>query len=186
MVVSDDDRIRWDQRYADRDAVSYDDVGLPIVFQPFADTFPTAGCALDLACGRGGAAVWLAQRGLDVWGCDVSPVAVAQARELAEIGGVAARCHFEIVDLDGGLPAGPLSDILICNKFRDENLDRAVIDRIAGGGLLAISALSEVGASPGPFRAKAGELRQAFDGLELITAGESNGEAWLLARRGRS
>lgn len=184
--MSDEDRSRWDQRYADRAAVSNDDVGLPIVFQPFADTFPTAGCALDLACGRGGVAVWLAQRGLDVWGCDVSSVAVAQARELAEIGGVAARCHFEIVDLDHGLPVGPLSDIVICNRFRDDSLDRAIINRIAGGGLLAISALSEVGASPGPFRVKAGELREAFDGLEVITAGESNGEAWLLARRGRS
>jgi SAM-dependent methyltransferase len=182
--VSDDDRVRWDRRYAGHEVVSDDDVALPPMFEPFAESFPAAGHALDLACGRGGAAVWLARRGLDVWGCDVSPVAVRLARELADRCGVASRCRFEIVDLDEGLPAGPRADVLICNRFRDDRLDRSILERLAGGGLLAISALSEVGSSPGPFRVRAGELRRAFDGLDVIAAGEANGEAWLLARRG--
>jgi len=59
--VSADDRARWDRRYADR-VVSEDEVALPAVFQRFAAEFPTVGRALDLACGRGGAAVWLARR----------------------------------------------------------------------------------------------------------------------------
>jgi len=180
--VSDDDRLRWDGRYADHDVVSDEDVGLPAVFRPSAEIFPTAGRALDLACGRGGAAVWLAQRGLDVLGCDVSPVAIMQAGRLAELGGVADRCHFEIVDLDNGLPAGPSVDVLICNKFRDGRLDGPIVERLAGGGLLAISALSEVGGTPGPYRVKAGELRLAFKGLELVAGREANGDAWLLAR----
>lgn len=181
--MSDEDRIRWDRRYADRDVVSLDDVALPAAFQPFAQDFPAAGRALDLGCGRGGAAVWLAQRGLEVWGYDVSPVAIAQARELAEQCGAAASCHFEIVDLDDGLPAGPTVDVLICSRFRDGRLDRPIVDRLAVGGLLAISALSEVGTAPGPFRVKAGELRQAFEDLDVIAAQEANGEAWLLAHR---
>jgi len=181
--VSDEDRLRWDRRYTDRDAGSDEDVALPAVFRPFAEIFPAAGNALDLACGRGGAAVWLAQRGLDVLGCDVSPVAVRQARRLAELGGVADRCHFEIADLDDGLPAGPSADVLICNRFRDGRLDGPIVERLAGGGLLAISALSEVGGTPGSFRVKAGELRLAFEGLELVAAREANGGAWLLARR---
>ncbi len=181
--MSDEDRVRWDRRYADHDVVSDEDVVLPVVFRPFAEIFPTAGRALDLACGRGGAAVWLAQRGLEVLGCDVSPVAVTQARRLAEFGGVADRCHFEIVDLDNGLPAGPLVDVLICNRFRNGRLDGPIVERIAGRGLLAISAFSEVGGTPGPYRVKAGELRLAFEGLELVAAREANGDAWLVARR---
>lgn len=182
--VSDDDRVRWDQRYGDREGLSDDDVALPAVFQPFAETFPTAGHALDLACGRGGAAVWLAQRGLEVWGYDVSPVAITQARGLAELAGVAARCHFAAIDLDDGLPVGRPLDMLVCNGFRDRSLYRPIRDRLAAGGLLAISVLSEVGASSGPFRAKAGELAQAFDGLAVIAAREADGHSWLLARRG--
>jgi len=183
--VSDDDRARWDCRYSDPIAVSDDEVALPAVFQPFADSFPTKGRALDLACGRGGVAVWLARRGLQVWGCDVSPVAIAQAWALAERSGVAACCDFEVIDLDDGLPDGPAADVVICNRFRDARLDQPIVERLARGGLLAISTLSEVGASPGPFRVKAGELRQTFDGLDVIAAQEADGEAWLLARRSR-
>jgi SAM-dependent methyltransferase len=181
--VSDDDRVRWDRRYAGRRAVSVDDVGLPSAFQAFAEMFPTGGHALDLACGPGGAAVWLAQRGMDVYACDVSPVAIDHARALAELCDCAARCRFEIVDLDQGLPAGPPVELLLCTKFRDPRLDLAIIERLAVGGLLAISALSEVGAAPGPFRAKAGELRRAFDVLDVIAADDAHGETWLLARR---
>ncbi|PQM45097.1 hypothetical protein C1Y40_04747 [Mycobacterium talmoniae] len=72
--------------------------------------------------------------------------------------------------------------IILCHKFRDRRLDRAIIARLAPGGLLAISALSEVGAAAGPFRASAGELPAAFADLELVDAGEGGGEAWLLAR----
>ncbi|CAA0119710.1 Tellurite methyltransferase [Mycolicibacterium vanbaalenii] len=182
--MSDEDRVRWDRRYADRGSVTVDDVALPAVFQPFAQEFPTAGRALDLACGGGGAAVWLAQRGMDVWAVDVSPVAIAQARELAEQCGVAAHCHFEVCDLDHGLPSGLSADVVICNMFRDSRLDRSVIERLSPGGLLAVSALSEVGASPGPFRVTSGELRQAYRALEVIATEEAHGQAWLLARAG--
>lgn len=181
--MSDEDRDRWDRRYADRKVNSGEAVGLPRVFRPFADVFPTSGRALDLGCGRGGVAVWLAQRGLETWACDVSPVAIIQARELAEDVGVSDRCQFETVDLDAGLPAGPPVDVLICNRFRDRRLDRPIVERLASGGLLAICALSEVGGKPGPFRTQAGELTMAFDDLDTIETRERDGQAWLLARR---
>lgn len=145
--------------------------------------FPTSGQALDLACGQGLAAVWLACRGMTVWGVDVSPVAIDQARDLARASGVDDRCRFEVVDLDQGLPAGPAVQIIVCNRFRDRRLDAAIIRRLVPGGLLAITALSEVGAAPGPFRAAAGELSSAFGELDQIASGEGGGAAWLLARR---
>lgn len=183
--MSEEDRVRWDRRYADQGSVTVDDVALPAVFQPFAAEFPAAGHALDLACGRGEAAVWLALRGMDVLGCDVAAVAVAQATALAERFGVAGRCRFEVCDLDGGLPAGPPADVVICNRFRDARLDRSIIERLTADGLLAISALSEVGASPGPFRVRAGELRRAFAELDVTAGEEADGQAWLLARSRR-
>ncbi|MBX7434469.1 class I SAM-dependent methyltransferase [Mycobacterium sp. Y57] len=181
--MSDADRIRWDRRYADRAPMSPDDVGLPTPLAPFADLFPTAGLALDVACGSGSAAVWLARRGMSVQGCDVSGVAIAHARSLAERAGVAARCRFDVVDLDGGLPPGPPVNVLICSRFRAPDLDGAIIQRLAPGALLAVGVLSEVGAEPGPFRAAAGELERAFGALDVITAAEGDGQAWLLARR---
>jgi SAM-dependent methyltransferase len=181
--VSDHDRRRWDERYVGRGRVTLDDVSLPAVFEAFADVFPTAGQALELACGRGTAAVWLAGRGMTVIGVDVSPVAITQAGELAVAVGVSQRCRFTVGDLDTGLPAGPPADVVLCHRFRDPRLDGEIIARLAPGGVLAISALSEVGASPGPFRAEAGALSRAFAALDPIAAGEGEGQAWLLARR---
>ena len=57
------------------------------------------------------------------------------------------------------------------------------MQRLAPGGLLAHSALSQVGGTAGRFRAAPGELTAAFAGLELIAYGEGSGVAWLLARR---
>jgi SAM-dependent methyltransferase len=119
---------------------------------------------------------------LDVLGVDVSAVAIEQARALAASAGVAQRCRFDTVDLDHGLPPGPPVDVVLCHRFRDRRLDRAIIDRLAPGGLLAISVLSEVGGAPGPFRATAGELPAAFAALDPVAAGEGDGQAWLLAR----
>lgn len=175
------DRDRWDTAYRDREFTA--DPAPPAVFAAHETVFRTAGTALDLACGQGAAAVWLARRGLDVLGVDVSAVAVAQARALARRLGVAARCRFEVADLDEGLPPGPPVDVLLCHRFRDPRLYPAIAERLAPGGLLAICVLSEVGGSAGPFRAVAGELGAAFAGLVPIAAAEGDGQAWLLARR---
>lgn len=170
--MGESDRQRWDERYAAKAPPSLDSVGPPGVFAGHAREFPTAGTALDLACGQGTGSVWLALRGLHVLGLDISAVAVAHARELARRAAVADRCRFDVVDLDNGLPAGAPADVILCCKFRDRRLDRAIIERLAPGGLLAIAALSEVGASAGPFRAAPGELTAAFAELTPIAAGE--------------
>lgn len=181
--MSERDRLRWDERYARRGAATPEVIGPPRVFAPHAHAFPTGGDALDLACGQGATAVWLARRGISVRGLDVSPVAIDHARDLAALAGVEERCRFEVVDLDDGLPPGPPADVIVCHKFRDRGLDREILGRLAPGGLLAISVLSAVDAEPGPFRAQPGELTAAFADLTVIAAGEGGGEAWLLGRK---
>ena len=176
--MSAEDRTRWDAAHAERGAMSAP--ALPAVFGDHEELFPHTGSALEIACGSGAAAVWLAQRGLDVHGVDVSAVAIDRAHALAERAGVTAR--FEAVDLDAGLPAGGSSDVLLCHKFRDSTLYPQMLERLAPGGLLAICVLSEVGAAPGRFRAAPGELRTAFSMLDEIASGEGDGQAWLLAR----
>ena len=110
-TVAERDQGRWDGRYLGRSAPDPAEVGLPAVFVPFEGEFPTCGRALDLACGSGEFSVWLARRGVDVVGVDISPTAIAQARELAAASGVSDRSRFEVVDLDTGLPAGPPADV---------------------------------------------------------------------------
>jgi SAM-dependent methyltransferase len=79
------DRRQWDERYATDELVWRADpnrflveevAGLPV------------GSALDVACGEGRNAVWLAERGWEVTGVDFSPVALGKGRRLAEHQGV--------------------------------------------------------------------------------------------------
>lgn len=180
--MSEQDRRRWDERHASHGPAPLGAVEPPSVLAAYAEVFPTTGQALDLACGRGLGSVWLARRGLEVLGLDISPVAISQAQDLARRSGVDDRCRFDVVDLDEGLPAGSSVDVILCHKFRDRRLDRAIVEHLAPGGLLAIAVLSEVDATPGPFRAAPGELRAAFAELDLVAAGEGRGHDWLLAR----
>ncbi len=177
-AVSATDRLRWDDRYARRGPPGADAVG-PGVLAVQTDEVPTQGTALDLACGQGGTAVWLAARGLRVLGVDVSPVAIAQAEDLAEQTGMAGRCRFGVADLDDGPPDGTF-DVVVCQRFRDPRLDRVLVDRLAPGGLLAVSALRH-----GRFGASAEQLRDAFAALDIVDAGESDGIARLVGRTSR-
>ncbi|MGV0788386.1 class I SAM-dependent methyltransferase [Mycolicibacterium sp. XJ2] len=181
--MSEQDRIRWEERYLNREAPRVVAAEPPAAFAPFANEFPTRGRALDVACGLGSASVWLARRGMDVWGVDISATAIHRARDLAARSGVSDRCRFDVVDLDLGLPAGPPADAVVCHRFRDPRLDQLIIERLTPGGLLAISALSVVGAGPRRFRVAPGELATAFADLAVIAEGEGDGEAWLLARK---
>lgn len=181
--MSDQDRDDWDDRYRATGVAPIGDHGPPPALMPAAHLIPSTGSALEIACGRGRAAVWLAIRGIQVWGVDVSPVAIRLARRLAQSNAVADRCRFDVFDLDEGLPDGLPVDLVLCHLFRDPRLDQAIIERLSPGGILAIAVLSEVDAGPGPFRAAPGELTAAFSPLEILASGEANGTAWLVAER---
>ena len=131
------DRQRWDQRYAERDLAPVGKASTPFVFAACADLLPSAGLALEIACGRGQAALWLAARGMQVHAVDISPVAICQARSMLAKSDYAERVRFEVCDLDQGLPAGPPCALLLCHNFRDARLDRPMLQRLAPGGRLA-------------------------------------------------
>lgn len=61
------------------------------------------GRALELGCGTGNNAVWLAQQGFDVTAADLSRVALERARRRAEVAGVTV--HFLEVDVMQPPPA---------------------------------------------------------------------------------
>jgi SAM-dependent methyltransferase len=181
--MSEADHRDWDRRYTEDGMAPLDEFGPPPVFVDHEHLLPATGDALELACGRGRGAVWLAGRGFSYLGVDVSPVAIDLARELVGHHGLAERCRFEVHDLDRGLPDGPQVDLVFCYLFRDPNLDTAIVERIKPGGILVTAALSEVGAGPGRFRAKPGELREAYASLQILADSEGQGMAWLMGRR---
>jgi hypothetical protein len=115
----------------------------------------------------------------------VSEVGLAATAALAERHGVRVGVRCWPHDLDAGLPAGCAGpyDVVICQRFRDPALYSPMIGRLGPGGLLVLTVLSEVGEAPGPWRATPGELRSAFDGLEVLAEREGDGEAGVVVRK---
>ncbi len=183
--VAEDDGVRWDARYAGRPDLPVEALRPPSAFVDLAGLFPTAGSALELACGDGSGAAWLAGRGLDVFAVDVSGEAVSRGRDLVARAGLAERCRFAVVDLDDGLPPGPPVDLVVCHLFNARALDEAMVDRLTPGGLVAVAVLGGEGGPMGRFRAAPGELLERFDPLEVevLDHREGDGVARLVARR---
>lgn len=75
------DRDQWDERYGG-DELVWTSTPNQFLVSEVADLSP--GRALDLACGEGRNAVWLAEQGWKVTGVDFSPVGLAKAQRLAE------------------------------------------------------------------------------------------------------
>lgn len=86
----------WEERYAGPERVwsGKPNAALVDVVGGFAP-----GRALDLGCGEGADALWLASKGWDVVGVDISPTAVGRAAAEAEAQGLGDRVRFEATDL---------------------------------------------------------------------------------------
>ena len=75
----------WDARYGERDGAMWSGRPNGRLVAEVSDLGP--GRALDIGCGEGADAIWLARRGWTVTAIDVSDVAVGRARQAAELAG---------------------------------------------------------------------------------------------------
>ena len=78
----------WDQRYADGNTPWDSRLASKELARVLAETGLPASRALELGCGTGTHAVWLATRGFDVTAVDCSELALEQARQQARSAGV--------------------------------------------------------------------------------------------------
>lgn len=90
------DATEWDARYESQDLVWGAEPNRWLVAE--ATALP-AGRALDVACGEGRNALWLASRGWQVTGVDFSGVALTRAGQLAEQAGLTSRLQWVRVDV---------------------------------------------------------------------------------------
>jgi SAM-dependent methyltransferase len=188
----DEDRARWDLRYADRTdgpvASPEAPEALRLIGEELLEQLPTTGLALDVACGTGAQTVWLARRGMRVVAVDVSPIAIDLTEAAAREHGVGHLVDARVHDLDAGLPTDASSvALLVCQRFRGRDLYPQIVDALDVGGIGIVTVLSAVGldGQPGEFHAPAGELVNAFGSadVDIVAAAERDGVASIIVRR---
>lgn len=89
------DRRRWNERFS-RKGYTFGKEPNPFL-RRYLRFLPEGGRALDLACGEGRNAVFLARKGFEVVGVDISKVGLRKARKLAKEAGV--KIHTICADL---------------------------------------------------------------------------------------
>ncbi|MCX6483605.1 MAG: class I SAM-dependent methyltransferase [Mycobacterium sp.] len=99
--------------------------------------------ALDLGCGEGADAIWLAERGWTVVAVDVSTTALSRARAAAESRGIADRIDFQQHDLTAGFPPGIFDLVSVQFLHSTVEMDRTALLRsaaavVAPGGTFLI------------------------------------------------
>jgi SAM-dependent methyltransferase len=138
------------------------------VVQRFASAL-APGRALDLACGAGRHAIYLAQLGLDVTAVDGSPAALSIVEERAAQ--TAGRVRTVVADLeeDGSVlePAG--FDLILDCYYLQRSLFPAIRAGTRPGGMvIAIVHIPAAGEQPNEKRAAPGELRSFFAAWRIL------------------
>lgn len=128
----------WDERYSERDQHWSGEPNGALVAETAA---MTPGTALDVGCGEGADAIWLADRGWEVTGLDISAVAIGRAERAAASAGVTVE--WITGDLATELPEGRSFDLVTLHypalaKDAAEGFVQALLDATATGGTLLV------------------------------------------------
>ncbi len=103
------------------------------------------GTALDLGCGEGGDAIWLASQGWGVSAVDVSATALARAAGHAAAAGVTETIDWERHDLAVSFPSGSFDLVSACYLHSPVQMPRERVLRSAAGAVAPGGTLLVVG-----------------------------------------
>lgn len=165
--MSDADREKWDGRYAEG---AYGERDHPsALLEQWADRI-TPGRALDVACGAGRNALWLAERGFDVDALDISPVGLARLGESATDRGLDINLIEHDLDQQPALAAG--YQLILVIRYVNLPLLEFLAQCLAPGGWLIceehmVTDEKVIGPGTPAYRVQPGALAQFVPGLEI-------------------
>jgi tellurite methyltransferase len=184
--MTQQDRARWDARYAEYDPGERKPPH-PLLIE-HAHLAP-GGAALDLACGRGRDALWLAENGFrPVVAADVSGVALRHVLNLARRRSLADRLWCVQADLDRFRFPPATFDLVCVFRFLNRSLFPAIARSLKPGGLLIYETFNRRWLDERPdvspdYLLRPGELLEAFGDLDVIAHGERGVRSHLVARK---
>ena len=166
---------RWEERYASVERLWS---GRPNDWLPELATDWEPGTALEIGCGEGADVLWLAERGWQVVGLDLSATAIGRLTGQAERLGVASRVTGRVHDAGDGLPAGPfdlVTSFYVHGGHEPGSLDLVALlsdaaARVAPGGHL-LTAVHAVNPPWHTHHARTYTAAELLEGLAEATAG---------------
>lgn len=138
---------------------------------------PREGRALDLACGLGENALFLAQRGLDTHAWDISSVALNKLKKNAKLKSLVVST--KQVQIQPNLLPKNTFDVIVLSHFLDRSLSNAIMESLKLDGLLFYQTyVREKTAAVGPnnpdFLLARNELIRLFRPLKIVLYRENS------------
>lgn len=131
---------------------------------------PAAGNALDIACGAGNNALFLAARGLRTTAWDISPVAIAKLLEFSSR--LKLTIDAQTRDVEAQPPDAETFDVITVSRFLVRDLSPALITALRPGGVIFYQTFTAVkidrsGPDNPDFLLAENELLALFSGLVI-------------------
>ena len=172
------DKERWNQKYQTQEYISGKE---PIPFlKQYIELLPK-GTALDVAMGEGRNGVYLAGKGFEVTGIDISETGLRKAEALAAEHGV--KITTKVADLKEYKLVPHTYDVIVCTYYLQRDLFPQIISALKPGGMAMVETftLEHKKYQPGfrqDFLLNPNELLTLFKGLTVIRyQAVDNGEA---------
>lgn len=164
------DRVRWNQRY--REGAYVARTHPTALLEDWIERLPHS-VALDVACGSGRNARFIAQSAERVVGIDISDVAIAQARELAS---QLDNIQFMVADLDDGISFDQQFDLIVLVRYVNIELLRKLPNLLLPGGAILVEEhlqwidpeLELAGPKNPNYRTEPGVIAEALSSLESL------------------
>ena len=168
VLAAEQDKIRWDKKYAAKKYL-FGREAIPFL-QDHVDLLPK-GHVLDLAMGEGRNSVYLATKGFQVTGVDISAEGLKKAATLAAELGVTITTV--VADLESyEIPANSF-DVIICTYYLQRDLFPKIVAALKSGGIALIETytMDHIQYSPRfnkAFLLEPNELLTMLPGLRIV------------------
>lgn len=140
------------------------------VLSEYSYLLPETGDSLDLACGRGGNALFLAEKGFNSHAWDISRVVLEQVSNQAKHQqlSVSTQC----IDIESAQLPTTCFDVIVVSYFLNRSICEQIADMLKSGGLLFYQTFTIDNQGQGPsnpdYLLERNELLGLFKQLQII------------------
>lgn len=166
MSTNINDKTKWNERYAGSSEIAPPS----LVLTENAHLLPDQGRALDLACGLGGNALFLAREGLTTTAWDISSIAIEKLQAACQSQSLTVTAEVRDVVIEP--PSKNSFDVIVVSRFLDRTIIQALVDALAPGGLVyyqtfIVDRVADTGPGNPEFLLNTNELLQLFNSLTV-------------------